>query len=131
MYTRMDLNVWNVTIYLPLSIWICSFWFILNNLSSTEANPLKFIHRVNDHQMPVMFNVRLHNFVPAHIPQASQPCFYKISAFFYWKIRSDILRLTTRMLFDTILKFVSDLRQVSGFSRVLRFPQPIKLTATI
>ena len=29
------------------------------------------------------------------------------------------------------IKFVSDLRQVSGFLRVLRFPPPIKLTATI
>jgi hypothetical protein len=28
-------------------------------------------------------------------------------------------------------KFVRDLQQVSGFLRVLRFPPPIKLTATI
>jgi len=30
-----------------------------------------------------------------------------------------------------VIKFVSDLRQVDGFLRVLRFPPPIKLTATI
>jgi hypothetical protein len=30
-----------------------------------------------------------------------------------------------------VIKFVSDLRQVGGFLRVLRFPQPIILTATI
>jgi len=30
-----------------------------------------------------------------------------------------------------VLKFVSDLRQVGGFLRVLRFPPPIKLTTTI
>jgi hypothetical protein len=30
-----------------------------------------------------------------------------------------------------VKKFVSDLRHVSGFLRVLRFPPPIKLTATI
>ena len=30
-----------------------------------------------------------------------------------------------------LIKFVSDLRQVSGFLRVLRFPLPIKLTTTI
>jgi hypothetical protein len=30
-----------------------------------------------------------------------------------------------------VIKFVSDLRQVSGFLWVLRFPSPIKLTATI
>jgi hypothetical protein len=30
-----------------------------------------------------------------------------------------------------MIKFVSDLRQVGGFLRVLRFPPPIQLTATI
>jgi hypothetical protein len=30
-----------------------------------------------------------------------------------------------------VIKFVSDLRQVSGLLWVLRFPSPIKLTATI
>jgi hypothetical protein len=30
-----------------------------------------------------------------------------------------------------VIKFVSDLRQVGGFLRVLRFPPPMKLTATI
>ena len=30
-----------------------------------------------------------------------------------------------------VIKFVSDLGQVSGFLRILRFPPPIKLTATI
>jgi hypothetical protein len=30
-----------------------------------------------------------------------------------------------------VIKFVSDLRQVSGFLQVLQFPPPIKLTATI
>jgi hypothetical protein len=30
-----------------------------------------------------------------------------------------------------VIKFVSDLRQVGGFLRALRFPSPIKLTATI
>jgi sulfur transfer complex TusBCD TusB component (DsrH family) len=30
-----------------------------------------------------------------------------------------------------VIKFVSDLRQVSGFLRVLHFPPPIKLTAMI
>ena len=30
-----------------------------------------------------------------------------------------------------VIKFVSDLRQVCGFLRVLRFPPPITLTATI
>jgi hypothetical protein len=30
-----------------------------------------------------------------------------------------------------VIKFDSDLQQVGGFLRVLRFPSPIKLTATI
>ena len=30
-----------------------------------------------------------------------------------------------------VIKFVSDLRQIGGFLQVLRFPPPIKLTATI
>jgi hypothetical protein len=30
-----------------------------------------------------------------------------------------------------VIKFVSDVRQVCGFLRILRFPPPIKLTATI
>ena len=30
-----------------------------------------------------------------------------------------------------VIKFISDLRQAGGFLRVLRFPPPIKLTATI
>jgi hypothetical protein len=30
-----------------------------------------------------------------------------------------------------VTKFVSDLRQVGGFFRALRFPLPINLTATI
>ena len=37
-----------------------------------------------------------------------------------------------RNVLDTTLcdKFVSDLRQVGGFLRVLRFPPPIKMTTT-
>jgi hypothetical protein len=31
----------------------------------------------------------------------------------------------------SVIKFVSDLRQVSGFLQVLQFPPPIKLTTTI
>jgi hypothetical protein len=30
-----------------------------------------------------------------------------------------------------VINFVSDLRQIGGFLRVLRFPPPIKLNATI
>ena len=30
-----------------------------------------------------------------------------------------------------VIKFVSELRQVGGFPRIVRFPPPIKLAATI
>ena len=34
-------------------------------------------------------------------------------------------------LIHYVIEFVSDLRQVSGFLRVLRFPPSLRLTATI
>jgi hypothetical protein len=34
-------------------------------------------------------------------------------------------------MLEYLIKFVSDLRQVGGFLRVLRIPLPIKLTAKI
>jgi hypothetical protein len=37
----------------------------------------------------------------------------------------------TRYNIYYVIKFVSDLQQVSGFLRVPQFPPPIKLTATI
>jgi hypothetical protein len=41
------------------------------------------------------------------------------------------LLITPCFLQTLVIKFVSDLRQVGGFLRVLRFPPPIKMTATI
>jgi hypothetical protein len=38
---------------------------------------------------------------------------------------------STQAMQHYVIKFVSDLRQVGGFLLVLRFPPPIKLTATI
>jgi hypothetical protein len=35
------------------------------------------------------------------------------------------------VMLEYLIKFVSDLRQVGGFLRVLRIPLPIKLTAKI
>ena len=39
--------------------------------------------------------------------------------------------LMTRCTLCDVIKIVSDLRQVGGFRRVLRFPPPINLTSTI
>jgi hypothetical protein len=48
----------------------------------------------------------------------------------YHPIICEFLSSSWRRVLDTT-KFVSDLRQVGGFFWVLRFPPPIKLTATI
>jgi hypothetical protein len=42
-----------------------------------------------------------------------------------------VSQIRTIYLRKTFQLFVSDLRQVGGFLWVLRFPPPIKLTATI
>jgi hypothetical protein len=48
-------------------------------------------------------------------------------------LKSAVLDVFTEVICaqHNVIKFVSDLRQVSGFLRVLRFPPSIKLTATI
>jgi hypothetical protein len=48
---------------------------------------------------------------------------YAISAYHQFESRSGVQHY--------VIKFVSDLRQVGGFLRVLRFPPPIKLAAMI
>jgi hypothetical protein len=54
---------------------------------------------------------------------------YAISAYHYWCCEFE--SRSGRGVQHYVIKFVSDLRQVSGFPRVLRFPPPIKLTAMI
>ena len=54
---------------------------------------------------------------------------YAISAYHHWCC--EFKSRTGRGVQHYVIKFVSDLRQVSGFLWVLRFPPPIKLTATI
>jgi hypothetical protein len=49
-------------------------------------------------------------------------------------ITTDVCEFETRSglgVQHDVMKFVSDLRQIGGFLWVLRFPPPIKLTATI
>ena len=50
---------------------------------------------------------------------------YAISAYHHFESRSG------QGVQHYVIKFVSDLREVGGFLQVLRFPPPIKLTATI
>jgi hypothetical protein len=54
---------------------------------------------------------------------------YAISAYHHWCCEFEFP--SGRGVQHYVIKFVSDLRQVGGFLRVLRFPPPIKLTATI
>jgi len=59
---------------------------------------------------------------------------YVISAYHHWSC--ELESRSWRGVLDTtlyiyVIKFLSDLRQVGGFFRVLRFPPPIKLTVTI
>ena len=53
---------------------------------------------------------------------------HAISAYHHWCQFESRLRWGVH---HYVIKFVSDLRQVGGFLRVLRFPPPVKLTATI
>jgi hypothetical protein len=54
---------------------------------------------------------------------------YVISAYHNWCCEFESRSI--RGVQHCVIKFVSDLRQVGGFLRVVRFPPPIKLTATI
>ena len=54
---------------------------------------------------------------------------YAISAYHYWCCEFE--SRSGRGVQHYVIKFVSDLQQIGGFLRVLRFPPPIKLTATI
>ena len=54
---------------------------------------------------------------------------YAISAYHHWCCEFE--SRSGRGGQHYVIKFVCDLRQVSGFLRVHRFPPPIKLTATI
>ena len=54
---------------------------------------------------------------------------YAISAYHHWCC--DFKSQSGRGVQYYVIKFVCDLRQVGGFLRVLLFPTPIKLTATM
>jgi hypothetical protein len=54
---------------------------------------------------------------------------YVISAYHHWCCEFE--SRSGRGVQHYVIKFVSDLRQASGFLQVLRFPPPIKLTVTI
>jgi hypothetical protein len=54
---------------------------------------------------------------------------YAITAYHHWCCEFEYR--SGRGVQHYVIKFVSDLRQVGGFLRVIRFPPPIKLTATI
>jgi len=51
---------------------------------------------------------------------------YAISAYHHWCWEFELR--TGRVVQHYVITFVTDLRQVGGFLRVIRFPPPIKLT---
>ena len=54
---------------------------------------------------------------------------YAISAYHHWSCEFESRTGEAYLIQHYVIMFVSDLRQVDGFLRVLRFPPPIKLTA--
>jgi hypothetical protein len=54
---------------------------------------------------------------------------YAISAYHHWCC--ELVSRSGRGVQQYVIRFVTDLRQVGGFIRVLRFPPPIKRPATI
>ena len=56
---------------------------------------------------------------------------YAISAYHQWSCEFKFRSGEVYSILHYVIKFVSDLRQVGGFLRVLRFPPSIKLTTTI
>ena len=54
---------------------------------------------------------------------------YAISAYHHWCCEFE--SRSGRGVQQDVIKFVSNLRLIGGFLRVLRFPPPIKLTSTI
>ena len=56
---------------------------------------------------------------------------YEISAYLNNTVRLNPGHDKVNSIQHVVIKFVSDLRQVGGFHRVLRFPPSVKMTATI
>jgi hypothetical protein len=56
---------------------------------------------------------------------------YAISTYRHQRCEFELRSDEVYLMQHFVIKFASDLRQVGGFPRVLRFPPAIKLTATI
>ena len=69
-------------------------------------------------------NVLTDSFISFQLPVQSVPITTKVAS-------SNPIHGEMYSIQHYVIKFVSDLQQVCGFLWVLRFPQPIKLTATI
>ena len=58
-------------------------------------------------------------------------CMYAISAYRHQSCEFEPRSWEMYSIQHYVIKFVSDMRQVGGFVRALRFPPPVKLTVTI
>ena len=56
---------------------------------------------------------------------------YAINAYLHQRCEFESCSGEVYSIQNYVINFVSDLRQVGGFLRVLQFPPPIKLTTTI
>ena len=56
---------------------------------------------------------------------------FAISAYHHWSCKFESCAGKMYFIQHYVIKFICDLQQVGGFLRVLQFPPPIKLTATI
>ena len=120
------------------------------NLYTTEMSRLNWLQNNKNQTL-----VKLYNFITTQLQKSifyasdQKSVFYQpikyLSLFFYFVVVCLFIFVTSITKFVSsnpvcgevysiqhyVIRFVSDLRQVSGFIRILRFPPPIKLTATI
>jgi len=80
----------------------------------------------------IIFAQHTHIYIYTHISFVTKHCRGRVQLSMQSvPIPTNIVSSNPTQARCTVIKFVSDLRQVCGFLRVLRFPPPIKLTATI
>ena len=88
--------------------------YLRNNFNKCENKICKIVHPASKGiTVNILFDFLVNNY--SWFPQ------YQIS-----KLHDEVYSIQ-----QYVIKFVSDLQQVGGFLRVLRFPLPFKPTATI
>jgi len=129
---------WHFT-YIFLFSWICVF-NIMSVLKDADVHLLMWIHWyiiITDLYTKIEFDRDLLGTFKVLIvfsKDIQEPSWSYGSWIYNYLCNQCISPLTLWVLIQLrwyVMKVVSDLRQVGGFLQVLRFPPPIKLTATI